>query len=386
MVVSRLACCFFAVTVQFGLGFVAWADDLPPATQKMLTELKLDPALLKGIDEELKVPDAWIAGAKSEGAVIIYDTIRGRDWNKVQSVFAARYPFVKLDHQEVHTTTRRYIMPMTALKQGRITVDLIQPLSGLPTQFRNTEYFENLSVLPNYKHMPAYLLTKDDITVATRLSYWCMSYNTKLVKPSDLPKTWDDLLDSKVFTDKKLMIANRPNNWVLGLWETYGDAWGEAYFAKFFDKMQPQIRKESLNALVKLTGIGEGHGAIPQAMNRVSEVAATGAPVGYHCPEPVTFMPSEGGILKNSPRVNGAKIFLNWFISREGQIAQFWVDQSTPVRDELHGREFLGYPDAVTGKKMVKAGSEETKVKVQKYWNNLWLKGGGTIDAGAEAE
>jgi hypothetical protein len=97
-------------------------------------------------------------------------------------------------------------------------------------------------------------------------------------------------------------------------------------------------------------------------------------------------MPSEGGILRNSPRVNGAKIFLNWFISREGQIAQYWVDQSAPIRDELHGREFLPYPDAVLGKSVVKAGSEETKVKLHKRWNELWLQGGGTIDAKAAEE
>lgn len=144
--------------------------------------------------------------------------------------------------------------------------------------------------------------------------------------------------------------------------------------------MQPQVRKEGLNALVKLTGIGEGHGAIPQAMNRVGEVAASGAPVAYHCPEPVTFMVTEGGILKNSPRLNGARIFLNWFISREGQMAQYWADESTPIRADLHRKEFIPYPEAVAGKSVIKPGSDETKVKMQKAWNAHWLQSGGTIE------
>ena len=42
----------------------ARAAGLPDATRKMLSDLKLDPSILKGIDEELKVPKAWIDGAK----------------------------------------------------------------------------------------------------------------------------------------------------------------------------------------------------------------------------------------------------------------------------------------------------------------------------------
>ena len=46
--------------------------DLPKATQKTLKKLKLDASILEGIDEELKVPQKWIDGAKKEGAVTIY--------------------------------------------------------------------------------------------------------------------------------------------------------------------------------------------------------------------------------------------------------------------------------------------------------------------------
>lgn len=66
------------------------------------------------------------------------------------------------------------------------------------------------------------------------MGYWCMSYNTKLVKQAELPKTWDDLADSSLFAGKKLMIGNRPNNWILGLWETNGDAWAETFLRKLF--------------------------------------------------------------------------------------------------------------------------------------------------------
>jgi iron(III) transport system substrate-binding protein len=371
-----------AVMIAAGLALApaAWADDLPPATLKMLKALKFDNGMLDGIDNELKVPQAWVDGAKKEGAVIVYDTMRLRDWDKIYSVFSARYPFVKIDHQEVHTSTRRYVMPLTSFKQGRTITDVIINISGNARLFREANAFENLSDLPNYKFLPEYGHAKDGITVTTRLRHWCLSYNTRLVKKEDLPKTWDDLVESPVLAGKKLMIGNRPNNWVLALWQTNGDAWAESFLTRLFDKVQPQIRKEGLNALVKLTSLGEGHAAVPQAMNRVSNTAATGAPVGFHCPEPVTFALTEAGIMRNSAHINGAKIFMNWLISREGQIAQYWADESTPVRIDMQSKEFLPYPEEVAGKTMATPGDDETKAKLQKRWNALWLQGGGTVD------
>lgn len=371
-----------AVMVAAGVALApaAWADELPAATQKMLTALKLDKSLLDGIDEEVKVPQAWLDAAKKEGAVIVYDTMQPRDWNKINAVFSARYPGVKIDHQTVNTSTRRYVMPLTSFKQGRHVTDVIINISGNVRLFREAKAFEDLSDLPNYKFLPDFAKVKDNLTVTTRLRHWCLSYNTKQIKKEQLPKTWDDLVDSPVLAGKKLMIGNRPNNWVLALWQTNGDEWAENFLTKLFDKLQPQIRKEGLNALVKLTSLGEGAAAVPQAMNRVFNTAETGAPVAFHCPEPVTFALTEAGIMKNSPHLHGAKIFMNWLISREGQIAQFSADESTPVRPDMQRKEFLPYPDEVAGKKVATPGDDETKAKLQKRWNALWLQGGGTVD------
>jgi ABC-type Fe3+ transport system substrate-binding protein len=85
-------------------------------------------------------------------------------------------------------------------------------------------------------------------------------------------------------------------------------------------------------------------------------------------------------LMKNSPRINGARIFLNWFISREGQIAQFWANKSVPARPELQGPEFLEFPEAIAGKQMVKLSAETGQVteKVGEFWDAMWQSAGGT--------
>jgi hypothetical protein len=58
----------------------AYADTLPPATQKMPAAIELDPSILDGIDAEPEAPDAWVEGARKEGAVILYDTMGPNDF------------------------------------------------------------------------------------------------------------------------------------------------------------------------------------------------------------------------------------------------------------------------------------------------------------------
>lgn len=370
------------LTLACGAVFAAQAQAqaLSPLVQKMLADLKLEPSILDGIDKEVTVPKEWIEGAKKEAPVIVFDTIRPKEWEQIYSVFSERYPDVKIDHSEVNTSTRRYVVPLTAFKQGRSVADVITGLSGNAALFRQVNALEDLSVLPNYKFMPEHARTPDNITVATRIQFWCMSYNTDLVKKAELPKTWEDLVNGKRFANKKLMVGNRPNDWVLYLWDMNGDDWGKTYVRKLFENLKPQLRKESLSAMVKLTALGEGDAAVPQAMARVAELQRSGSPIGYHCPEPVPYVLTESGLMKNSPRANGAKIFMNWFISREGQIAQYWANKSVPARSELQGPQFLEYPDQVHDRQMVKLSPNtgQTAEKLAEFWDKIWQSSGGT--------
>src|SRR4029077_8946290 len=123
------------------------ADTLSDPVQKMLNDLKLDAKILDGIEQELAIPQQWLDGGKKEAAVIVFDTIRPNEWERIYSVFSARYPDVKIEHSEVNTSTRRYVLPLTAFKQGRSIVDVITGLSGNAFLFRQANALEDLSQL-----------------------------------------------------------------------------------------------------------------------------------------------------------------------------------------------------------------------------------------------
>jgi iron(III) transport system substrate-binding protein len=375
---SKSIVTIFLIAIVVFVAPSARAGTVTPEAQKMLQELGLNDTVLNDIDSELTVPQTWIRGANNEGAVVVYDTISPREWNKIYSVFESRYPSIKIDHSEVNTSTRRYIMPLTAFEQGRHLVDIVTGISGNVFLFRQAHALEDLSDLPNYAAMLPFARQPDNITVPTRIQYWCMSYNTQLLKSEELPKTWDDLLSSKVLADKGLMIGNRPNDWLLYLWQSKGKAWGEDYIRKLFSNLDPQLRKESLNALVNLVALGEGKAAAPQTMDKVGDVLRTGSPVGYHCPEPAPMALTEMALFKNSQHANGARIFMNWFISKEGQIAQYWANHSIPARSDLQDKRFLDFPDAVSGKKVATLGSDfaQSAIDLSAAWDKAWQSGG----------
>ncbi|MCZ6742130.1 MAG: hypothetical protein O7D27_08240, partial [Alphaproteobacteria bacterium] len=62
-VIAAAALCLWG----FGDSRPVAAAELPAATLQMLAKLKLSPDILKGLDQELKIPAAWVAGAKKEG-------------------------------------------------------------------------------------------------------------------------------------------------------------------------------------------------------------------------------------------------------------------------------------------------------------------------------
>jgi ABC-type Fe3+ transport system substrate-binding protein len=105
-----------------------------------------------------------------------------------------------------------------------------------------------------------------------------------------------------------------------------------------------------------------------------------GAPISYHCPEPVPAAVSEMGILKGAPNINAARVFVNWFLSMEGQIAQYVSDYAPPVHKNLQRKELIPFAEQIVGKKDTfrdPVVELEIQPKLLAVWDDLWLRSGG---------
>jgi iron(III) transport system substrate-binding protein len=372
---GKLLASVTAFALTLALGAEASAADLPKATQKVLAELKLDASLMKGLDAELKVPKAWLDGAAKEKEVVILGTWPNKHFRTMAAPFRERYPFVKLNYHRTGTSGRG-LKVVIALREGRVIADVLTSIADAFLQFDKMKALADLRELPGIKNVPSNYVSHDGTWVSHKLSYRCMGYNPNHVKKADLPKTWDDLLDNPRWHGGKLAVSNHPNAWLLGLWSQLGEKWGENFTRRLFLEVKPQQRKEGMSAATALTVAGELYANIPAPEWQVQRYIDKGAPVAYHCPTPVPITLSQIVMLKKSPHKNGARLFINWVLSREGQLLQYYKSYVIPVHKALQQPRFVSIFDSVKGKKLsvrndTILGSAMHK-RLVKTWNGYW--------------
>jgi iron(III) transport system substrate-binding protein len=368
-----------ALALILATGPGAGAADLPKATQKALAELKLDVSVLDGLDAELAVPKAWLDGAAKEEGVTVFGTWNDRDFPAMTAAFKERYPFVNLRYNRTGTAGRG-IRVLVALGEGRVIADVLTSIGSATPQFIEMKALADLRDLPGFTNLSNDYVAADGTWASYRLSFRCMAYNKEKVNKDDLPATWDDLVKSPRWRGGTLALANLPDPWMLTLWATKGEAWGAAFTRSLFD-LQPQRRKEGMNATTALTVAGEADASIPAGEDRTRQYVKKGAPIGYHCPSPVPITVSQIGMLEKSPHKNGARIFINWMLSREGQLVQFAATFAMPVHKALQTPDFLMFADTINGKPHIVRDdamlTADTSTKMHELWDALWVGGAG---------
>ena len=157
--------------------------------------------------------------------------------------FKERYPFLKLQYSRGSEETR-IVRTLVALRSGKHVTDVLTGLSGAYFMYKEANALEDLRNIPTWNNNPPETKDSDGLWVGQDLRYWCMSYNTRKVKNEDLPKKWEDLVSNPFWRNGNLAIGNRPQLWVLMLWNTKGESWTRDFLMKLFNDVKPQRRKE----------------------------------------------------------------------------------------------------------------------------------------------
>lgn len=377
LIISRtsvLALFFF--TAFLGSSWHGLAAPLPKSTQEMLKKLKLNPSFLATIDKELEVPGDWVERARKEGKLRFMSTEEPQPGKVMLAPFRERYPFIEVEL--IQSTRPDRIKTLVAYKSGRILVDIQDAISGIIEGFIEAKALEDLRSLPNLKNLPEEAKEPDGLSVVTESGFRCIGYNTKALKKEEMPKRWEELLTQPKLKGRNLALGNRPELWAVNLWGTKGEDWTKDFLTRLFADLKPQLRKEGMNALHELVAAGEFHAFIPAGEDRTYELALEGAPVAFACPEPVPRTLRHMSILKGTPNLHAARIFVNWLLSKEGQIAKIVAKSALPIHKDLLRPELIPWADQVVGKAISwpPKNRREIEPKLEKFWSNLWLRGG----------
>lgn len=201
---------------------------------------------------------------------------------------------------------------------------LTQAIGDLPV-LREREVWRRKPAIDNERHIFTF--------AQGTLNPWI---NTSLVKAGTEPKSWRDLLQPN-WKGKIGMVDPSLGSQPARIFQTLTRAGrlDEAYFTELGKQdiqWQPNIRHEA-ESLAK----GQVHLIFGGSLSALSPYIAEGLPIKAIDMEEGVITYIMGGItlLDKAPHANAARVYLNWFMSKEGQYVFHQANRTYSVRKDV---------------------------------------------------
>jgi ABC-type Fe3+ transport system substrate-binding protein len=290
--------------------------------------LMLAPALANAQEVSAEL----IAKAKQEGKVVYYtDLIVDQIVRPLVAGFEAKYG-VKVEYARSDSQAN-LLKLMGEQKAGSMQADVFAMTSGLMPLLEANAVMK--LDLEGAKALPPEFKDPNGYWVAANYYVMTPAVNSDLVPEKDRPKTYDDLLDKK-WTDK---IVWKPNDTSGGpgfighVLRVMGEDKGMDYLRKL--KAQ-RIKSVSASARAVLDQVIAGeYPIVLQIFNHHAALSAKkGAPSQWLKLEPVMVQTELHAITAAAPHPNAAKLFVEYMISKEGQMI-FQKADYFPTRSDV---------------------------------------------------
>jgi iron(III) transport system substrate-binding protein len=279
-------------------------------------------------------------GARKEGRVVLYSAaIVNQAQRPLAQAFMKKYPFVKMSFWR--GDTEEIIAKLSAeMRANNLVADLVEGtgVGELAIEAKLAQpYFT-----PLIEAMPERYRDARNHWTSTRVSYFSIAYNTRLVPPEQVPKTYDDLLDPR-WRGKLAWRIGTSSGTPLFL-TTLRLARGEAKAREYFQKLAAQkvvnFGAGSARTLVDRVIAGE----FPIALNIFAHhpliSRAKGAPVNSQLMDPVASTAGTMIIPKGVRNPHAALLLADFILSKEGQQILAEADYF-PVRPDVPPKDVL---------------------------------------------
>jgi len=288
---------------------------------------------------QASVNDQIIEAAKSEGNVSYYTTMTLSQSKKVVDKFQKKYPFIKPElfrgggDEVLNRILNEARGGLYAWDVVSTRGDSVLPLmdSKLITSYRS----------PESKFISPDLVDDQSYWTAYYVNPYVLGYNTNLVKKSDVPKTYKELLDPQ-WKGKKISIDDSAYGLLAGLERAWGKEKAVVYFKKLAAQ-EPVVVRGNTNR-VQLAMAGEYPLIIAYAPT-IQRETSLGHPMDWVPLEPVPVQVNPLMLAANAPHHNAGKLFIDFLLSREGQKMLVGF-RRIPVREDIDPdppRLFKGY-------------------------------------------
>ena len=328
----------------------AWAQDTAARNREVY--------LHKGADREAKL----LEGARKEDPVNIYTSLNTRDSGPITEVFEKKYGVKTLLWRS--SSEKVLQRAVTEAQAGRFLCDVLETngpeMEALYREKLLTEFFS-----PHFKDLPPAAFPRHRNYVADRFNFFVIGYNTKLVKPEEVPNSYLDLAHPRFAG--RVGIESGDSDWFAAVMKSMGEEKGMAFFRQLAAN-KPQMRTGH-TLLAELLSSGEVAVAATIYNHNVEKMALRGAPVKWKALTPTFGRPNAIGVAARAPNPHAALLFADFMLSPQGQTLlkdRNRVPSSLAVETSLNKFPFEMIDPVIT--------LDEAE-KWEKLWSQLFLQG-----------
>lgn len=253
-----------------------------------------------------------VDGAKKEGKVIVYGAQVPQAMKPLHAAFQQKYG-IQVEYWR-GSSTKVSERALTEWRAGKPGFDVVEGNRGVQLIMRDEGLFQKF-VPPSGEKMPAKFKEKDGMITPWRVLPISILYNTNMVKPAELPKTFDDLLQPHWKGKLTMPDPTRHTTTAQFLWnlkEIKGDKWLD--LVKGLAGQKPLL-VESLAPVTTTIIKGEA----PIGITYIKYVKQYKGPVSYVLMDKYLSDPNYMSVSAKPMHPNAAKLYVEFVVSPEGQ-------------------------------------------------------------------
>lgn len=252
--------------------------------------------------------------ANQEGRVVFYTSWGPSDADYVVKAFERKYPQLRIEPVRA-SSERTLTRLLSEQRAGKFLGDVVA-VSGIQSGILKEKNALDRYHSKETQNFPADWRDPDGYGVGLHQTLYVIGYNTRLVSAEAAPKSYEDLLQPRW---KGQLGWDSEEYYLFGaLLKARGKDRGMEYWRRLAEQ-QINFRK-GYTLISELVSAGEFPLSVSLYQHRVDEYIEKGAPLQWIAPNPlVGGDPNRISLLKNAPRPNAAKAFIDYMLSADGQ-------------------------------------------------------------------
>ncbi|MGZ5583808.1 MAG: ABC transporter substrate-binding protein [Usitatibacter sp.] len=259
---------------------------------------------------------AMVAAAEKEGKVVWYASVDVKVAEELAQVFRAEYPNIQLDVER--SGSERVFQRINQEYQAGIkNVDVVNSSDASHFIFWKQQKWLAPHTPPDVKRFAAQYKDPEGYYFAWRSTLSVMGYNTNLVKESEAPKGYVDLLDPKW---KGKLAKSHPSYSGTSLTGTY--ALSKVLGRDYFEKLSKQGVQQLQSTTATPKSIASGERAVMvdgNEYNMFIEIDKKSPVKIVYAKEGTPFVTSPTAIFAGAPHPNAARVLQNFLYTAKAQ-------------------------------------------------------------------